>query len=104
AGIQGAIRKVDAAVERILAAVEKTSLSENTLVLFTADHGIAFPRAKTTLYDAGIETALLLRWPAGGVAGGRVHEELISNVDILPTLLGAAGVPVPENVQGRNID
>jgi N-sulfoglucosamine sulfohydrolase len=101
AGMQGAIRKVDAAVERILAAVEQTGLRENTLVLFTADHGIAFPRAKTTLYDAGIETALLMRWPAAGVAGGQVYEELVSNVDILPTLLGAAGVPVPENVQGR---
>ena len=101
AGMQGAIRKVDRAVERILAAIEKAGLAENTLVLFTADHGIAFPRAKTTLYDAGIETALLMRWPAGGVAGGRVYQELVSNVDLVPTLLGAADIPVPQNVQGR---
>lgn len=102
AGMQGAIRKVDEAVARILAALEKASLAENTLVLFTADHGIAFPRAKTTLYDPGIETALLMRWPAGGVTGGRVREELISNVDIVPTLREAAGAAVPANVQGRS--
>jgi arylsulfatase A-like enzyme len=102
AGLQGAIRKGDQAVERILAALSRAGLAENTLVVFTTDHGIAFPRAKTTLHDAGIETALLMRWPAGGVAGGRVVEELISNVDLLPTLLEAAGVAVPENVQGRS--
>jgi N-sulfoglucosamine sulfohydrolase len=102
AGMQGAIRKVDAAVERILAAVERAGLAENTCVLFTADHGIAFPRAKTTLYDTGIEIALLMRWPGGGAAGGRVYQELISNVDLLPTLLEAAGAAVPANVQGRS--
>jgi N-sulfoglucosamine sulfohydrolase len=101
AAMQGAIRKVDEAVARILAAIDKAGLTENTLVLFTADHGIAFPRAKTTLYDPGIETALLMRWPDGGIAGGRVVEELISNVDIVPTLLEAAGAAVPDNVQGR---
>jgi N-sulfoglucosamine sulfohydrolase len=99
--LQGAIRKVDAAVARILAAWERAGLAENTLVLFTTDHGIAFPRAKGSLYDSGIEVALLARWPAGGVAGGRVCEALISNVDMLPTLLEAAGVPAPETVQGR---
>lgn len=99
--MQGAIRKVDDAVARILASLERAGLAESTLVLFTSDHGIAFPRAKTTLYDSGIETALLMRWPGGGIAGGRVYEELISNVDVLPTLLETAGIPVPENVQGR---
>jgi N-sulfoglucosamine sulfohydrolase len=102
AGLQGAIRKVDGAVTRILAALEQSGLADDTLVLFTTDHGIAFPRAKTTLYDGGIETALLMRWPAAGVAGGRGYEELISNVDVLPTLLEVAGIPVPENVQGRS--
>jgi N-sulfoglucosamine sulfohydrolase len=102
AGLQGAIRKADAGVGRLLAAVEQAGLAENTWVVFTADHGLALPRAKTTLYDAGIETALLMRWPAGGITGGRVYPELISNVDILPTLLEVAGVPAPANVQGRS--
>jgi arylsulfatase A-like enzyme len=102
AGLQGAIRKMDAAAERILAAVERAGLADGTLVVFTADHGIAFPRAKTTLHDAGIEVALLARWPAGGVAGGAVHEELVSTVDLLPTLLEAAGASAPGNIQGQS--
>jgi arylsulfatase A-like enzyme len=71
-------------------------------VIFTTDHGIAMPRAKGTLYDPGIETALLMRWPDGGITGGRVCREMISNIDVLPTLLEAAAVPIPENVQGRS--
>lgn len=102
AGLQGAIRKMDRAVERILVAVARAGLAEHTLVLFTADHGIAFPRAKTTLHDAGIEVALLARWPSGGASGGRVAGELVSTVDLLPTLLEAAGVPVPGGTQGRS--
>jgi arylsulfatase A-like enzyme len=100
--MQGAIRKVDQAVARIQEALRKRGLLEETLVVFTADHGIAFPRSKGTLYDAGIETALLMRWPAGGITGGQVLPSLVSNVDLLPTLLELAGTPVPESVQGRS--
>ena len=60
------------------------------------------PRAKCTLYDAGIETALMARWPRGGMAEGRLVSEMISNVDVLPTILEAAGVSVPERIQGRS--
>jgi N-sulfoglucosamine sulfohydrolase len=100
--LQGAIRQADRGVGRILAALDTAGLAENTLVIFSADHGLAMPRAKCTLYDPGIETALMVRWPRGGLAGGRVISELISNVDVLPTLLEAAGAPVPESVQGRS--
>jgi N-sulfoglucosamine sulfohydrolase len=100
--LQGAIRQADRGVGRILAALETAGLAESTLVIFSADHGLAMPRAKCTLYDPGIETALMMRWPRAGMAGGRVVSEMISNVDVLPSLLEAAGVPVPENVQGRS--
>jgi len=103
AALQGAIREADAAVGRLLSALEAAGLAENTLVVFTTDHGVAMPRAKCTLYDPGIGTALLARWPSGGVAGGRTVSELVSNLDVLPTLLEAAGAPVPENVQGASL-
>ena len=92
AAFQGAIRQMDAAVGRILAALDELGLAERTLVVFVTDHGAAMPRAKCTLYDPGIEVALLMRWPAQGLAGGRVVEELISNVDVAPTLLEALGL------------
>ena len=100
--LQGAIRQADRAVGRILDALRAAGLAENTLVVFSADHGLAMPRAKCTLYDPGIETALMMRWPRAGIAGGRVVSDLISNVDVLPTILEAGGVTVPERVQGRS--
>ena len=103
AGLQGAIRQMDEGVGIVLAALNEAGLDENTLVLFTTDHGLAMPRAKCTLYDAGIETALLLRWPAGNAGGGRVFEELISHVDIVPTLLEALGLPATaDEFHGRS--
>ncbi len=101
AGLQGAIREADAAVGRILAALEQAGLAGATLVTFTTDHGLALPRAKGTLYDPGIETALLLRWPGLGQGIG-VTDGLVSNVDFLPTLLEALDVPRPGNLQGRS--
>ncbi len=100
--LQGAICEADSAVGRILPALDEAGLSDATLVIFTTDHGLAMPRAKCTLYDPGIETALLMRWPGGGLVGGRTVPELISNVDLLPTLLDAVGAPLPGRVQGRS--
>ncbi|MFH1904437.1 MAG: sulfatase [bacterium] len=95
------IQYMDRAVGTILATLDNTRLKENTIVIFTTDHGIAFPRAKATLYDPGINTTLLMRWP-DGFNGGRVISELISNIDLLPTLLDVVGIPIPEDVQGRS--
>jgi len=89
AELQGSIRHVDGAVAAVLDALDETGLAQNTIVVYTVDHGIAFPRSKTTLYDPGISTALLMRWPAGGIAGGRVCDNLLSNVDLTPTLASA---------------
>ena len=95
------IRKMDAAVGGILDALDRSGLAESTIVVFTTDHGIAFPRAKGTLYDPGIRTALLMRWPRYFTAG-EVVSELVSNVDLMPSLLSAAGAAVPVGLQGRS--
>ena len=57
AAFQGAIRQMDEAVGRILAALDDLGIAEQTLVVFATDHGAAMPRAKCTLYDPGIEVA-----------------------------------------------
>jgi arylsulfatase A-like enzyme len=92
AGYQGAIHKMDASVAAILEAIESSGAAEDTVTILTTDHGIPFPKAKCSLYDAGLETALIMRWPAGGWTGGRVIDDPISNIDLLPTLLEMAGV------------
>lgn len=103
AGLQGAVRHVDTQVGRLLAALKQQQLESNTLVIFTTDHGIAMPRAKCTVYEPGLEVALLMRLPSrAGWHGGLVRSEMISNVDYLPTILDVVGVPVAKNVQGRS--
>lgn len=97
----GSIRTMDTAVGRILKALSAANLDEDTIVVFATDHGIAFPRAKATLYDPGINTCLIMSWP-GAIQAGEVRRELVSNVDLLPTLLEATGRAVPAGLQGRS--
>jgi len=99
--LHGSVKTLDKAVGRILEALEAAGLAENTLVIYTTDHGIAFPRAKGTLMDAGLETALIMRHP-GYLESGLVVDDLLCNVDLMPTLLEYAGVPIPEGLDGES--
>lgn len=95
------ITRLDGNVGKVMAELEQQGVADNTLVLFISDNGRPFPRAKTTLYDSGIKTPLIARWPKkirrGGIAAG-----LVSSVDIAPTILQLAGVPIPPTVQGKS--
>ena len=95
------VQTTDRSVGDILESLAQSGQEENTIVIFTTDHGIAFPRAKCNLFDAGIGTALLMRWP-GELAQNRVVSDLLSNVDLMPTLLEMVEAPVPDGVQGRS--
>jgi len=101
AEMRGMVYAIDDAVGTILDAIGDAGLDDETVVVFTTEHGIAFPRAKGCCYDAGLEAALMVRAP--GVADdGRRYDELLSNVDVLPTLLDLVGVDVPDEVGGRS--
>ncbi|MFX1516410.1 MAG: sulfatase [Promethearchaeota archaeon] len=95
------IRTVDRGIGRILDALRKTSFFEDTVVIFTVDHGPALPRAKCTLYDAGIKTALIINWPSK-IKAGKIRPELLSNIDLFPTILGLSGIPIPPQIQGQS--
>jgi arylsulfatase A-like enzyme len=103
AEVEATIATMDAAFGRLLDALERSGRAEGAFVVFTTDHGLAMPRAKCTLYDPGIEVAMLARWPGGGVSGGRSEDGLVSNIDVLPTVLEACGLPVPTSVEGRSL-
>lgn len=103
AAFQGSIRQMDDGVGRILHGLDELGLTDRTCVVFATDHGAAMPRAKCTLYDPGIEIALLWRSPAGAVGGGRVVHDLVSNVDVTPTLLESLGLSLPPNLHGRSL-
>ena len=101
-GLNTLVHRVDEKVGDILEVLEETGLENNTLLIFTTDHGIAFPGAKATLFDPGIEIALLMRGPKG-FTGGKKIDALLSNIDFLPTILDLCRIPIPPNVQGKSI-
>ncbi len=103
AGLAGNLKQADNGVGLILQALKDNDLEENTLVIFTVDHGVEFGRrAKWSCHDAGIEIGLIMRWPHGNVSDGKVVDSLVSNVDVLPTLLELIGADIPTNVQGQS--
>ena len=101
AEMQGAIKKMDNTVFKIINLLKKKNLYENTIIVFTTDHGIPFPRAKGTLYDSGIETCLIISYPKLNLKNKKVSE-LITNIDILPTLLDFAKIKIPKEIQGKS--
>lgn len=101
AGLHGLIWRLDEAVGTMVQALDESGLADNTVFIFTTDHGIAMPRAKGTCYDPGLRTALVIRWPRQ-FAGGRRHDELLTNCDLLPTILDLVGARIPPQVEGRS--
>jgi arylsulfatase A-like enzyme len=103
AAMQGASRELDRALGEVLAVFERRGLADDTIFCITTDHGIDFPRAKGTLFDPGIEVLLFMRYRAGGWSENVRVPELVSHVDLYPTLLEACGIPVPEGTAGRSL-
>ncbi len=94
------ISEMDRQVGEILRRLEEDGLADETIVVFWSDHGQGLPRGKRWLYDSGIHVPLIVRWP-GKIAPGTVREDLVSLIDLAPTMLALAGVPVPDYMQGR---
>ena len=101
ADLNGSVKALDEGLGTILDALDDSGLASSTVVIYTTDHGIAMPRAKGSLYDAGLGTALLMRWP-GMIKGGSVYDQLLCNVDLMPTLLDGFGIEIPQEVDGRS--
>jgi len=102
AAFQTSARVLDEKVGQVLTALDANGLADNTLVICTTDHGIAMPHMKCTLRDDGIGVMLMMRGP-GGFEGGRVCDELISQVDIFPTICDLAGIAAPPWLEGESI-
>ncbi len=101
ATLQGYLHRGDAAIGRMLTALEQQGCAQDTLVVMCGDHGPGLPRAKTTCYDPGIAVSWLMRWP-GVVPAGMTVDALATHVDMLPTLLTLMGFDAPPECQGRS--
>jgi len=92
--------RLDAQVGAILDALAADGLLDHTIVIFTADHGDGLPHAKRNPYDAGLRVPLIVRFPDGKDAG-TVRTDLVSFIDMAPTILGLAGVDAPAWLRGQ---
>lgn len=94
------ITGMDAEMGRIYK-IAQEKFGDNFLFLFTSDHGGQWPRGKWNLYDLGTRIPLIVTWP-GHVAEGVQTDAMVSWVDIVPTLIDAAGGDVPWDIDGRS--
>ena len=93
-------RQLDDGVGRILARLDALGLRDDTLVIFTTDHGLGLPTAKCNLTDAGLEVALILHGP-GGFEGGRTLHPMVDHLDLYPTVCDLADIERPGWLEGR---
>ncbi len=100
------IASVDDNVGRLLDYLEETGLADNTIVVYTSDQGFYLGEHgwfdKRFMYEESLRTPLLIRWP-GKIKPGSVCDEMVQNLDFAETFLDAAGVTIPDDMQGQSI-
>lgn len=102
AAFQASVNYFDDRVGDVLQALESAGLREETIVVLAADHGIPHPGAKWTCRRPGIEIALLMDGPGPVFSGRNRVDEVISSVDVLPTLLDILDVPISGRIEGHS--
>ncbi|MDC0935393.1 sulfatase-like hydrolase/transferase [Pirellulales bacterium] len=100
------ITAMDAWAGDLIGQLKADGLYDDTIIMFWSDHGVGLPRAKRWLYDSGTHIPLVIRLPArfrtdGQGKSGSVVDDLISSIDLGPTVLNLAGIKVPLHIQGR---
>ena len=94
------INRMDTMVGDLLAALDASGKADDTIVVYLGDHGVDMLRGKRTCYEGGVRIPLLIRWPGHIVP--QVREELVSTIDLMPTLLTAAGAVSVAGLPGRD--
>jgi arylsulfatase A-like enzyme len=106
-GYYAMVSEVDHHVGHILATLEELGQSKNTIVIYTSDHGewlgehLRYGKGHPG-HDCITSVPMIVRWPAGVAAPGRTSHAVIEAVDLVPTLLECAGIPVSSGLQGRS--
>lgn len=104
-GYYGMVRRLDEALGRLLDALKSLGILDNTIVLFTTDHGCHFKTRngeyKRSCHESSVRIPMAATGP-GFVSGGRL-QEMVSLIDLPPTLLDACNIPIPDNMQGRSV-
>ncbi len=107
-GYYAMVSEVDHHVGRILSRLDECGLTDNTIVIFTSDHGewlgehLRYGKGLPA-HDCISRVPLIIRWPEGVRSPGWTATEIVEGVDVVPTLLEAAGIPIPYHLQGRSL-
>ena len=96
------LARLDEWVGLLLAALNKSGAADNTLIVYLGDHGPQFPRGKGTVYEGALRVPLILHWPQKAQAG-LARSDLVSTIDLLPTMLKAAGIDKPKALPGLSL-
>ena len=102
AEFKASVRSLDQGIGAVLHALHDLQLVDDTLVICTTDHGVAFPGAKATLTDRGTGVMMIMRGPAP-FAGGKVVDAPVTHLDVYPTICEVAGVDPPDWLQGDSL-
>lgn len=100
------VMRMDSIVGTIIRQLKDDGLYDNTLIFFYSDHGDGLPFVKREVYDRGLRVPMIVRIPEkfkvkGSQPAGSMDNQLVSFVDLGPTVLSLAGVPIPAYVQGQ---
>ncbi len=97
------VQRFDRYVGGVINELKQQGVYKNTLIILLGDNGRPFPRNKTSLYDNGMKTPLIVHWPKSALKAGSVSKSLVSAIDIAPTILEAVGLTTPPQVQGESL-
>lgn len=95
------VQTVDSCVGALIQSLKDMGVYDNTYIIFTSDQGMAIIRGKATAYTTGLKIPLIISGP--GVRKGILSNEMVSLVDIMPTVLDYCGIDIPENVSGMSL-
>ena len=94
--------RLDSGIAMLMKALAASGKADNTLVIYMGDHGADILRGKRTPYEGGVKVPLILSWP-GRMKGGQVRDEMVSTIDLMPTILEAAGAKPLASLPGKSL-
>lgn len=94
--------RLDKYVGDLLDVLKKSGKYENTLIVYIGDHGSHILRGKITCYESGLGIPMIITYPSSGKKGNR-YDGMVSTIDLYPTFMDVAGLPVPEHLNGKSL-
>lgn len=96
------MNRLDEGIDMVLKNLDDLKLRDNTLIIYISDHGADFPRAKGSIYEAGSKIPMIVNYPKI-FSQGKVEDNLVSTLDVLPTMLKSANIEVPDQLVGHSL-